>query len=151
MDKVGEVLAAPGEERHLERRQGEVGPQARRDGPADYHPRERVDDEGDVGKASLGTHVGYVGDPEAVGGGRLEVAPHEVLGPLLVVRGHGGALGLAPDGTGDAELAHQPGDAVTAGRDAVVLELAPDLLGSIAAEVLLPDLHDEQLQRGVLD
>ena len=148
---MGEVLAAPGEERHLERRQGEVGPQARRDGPADYHPRERVDDEGDVGKASLGTHVGYVGDPEAVGGGRLEVAPHEVLGPLLVVRGHGGALGLAPDDATDAELAHEPGDAVAAGRDAVTLELAPELLGTVTAKVLLPDLHDEQLQLSVFD
>jgi hypothetical protein len=62
---------------------------------------------------------------------------------LLIVRGQPGALGLAADDATDAELAHQPGDAVSSAGGTVALELAPDLLGAVAGKGLLPDLGEE--------
>ena len=72
------ALALP--EGHLQGVEGEVGSQVAGRLPADDEAAVDVEDEGDVDEAGPGTHVGQIGDPETVRGGRREVALDQVLG-----------------------------------------------------------------------
>ena len=52
----------------------EAGRHQVRDAPSDDLPGEDVDDEGGVGRSHCGLHVGEVGDPELIRGGRRPCA-----------------------------------------------------------------------------
>ena len=83
-----------------------------------------------------GGHIGQVGDPQAVGGRGDKRSVDQVGGPLGLVGGDGGALGLAAHHPTDAEGCHQPGggDVVAAHLDAFTAKLPPQLLGFSAPE-----------------
>lgn len=65
---------------HLQRVNDEIGAHVLGHRPADYPPREGVLDGGEIDPALPAPQVGDVGDPEHVGGGRAEVAAHQVVG-----------------------------------------------------------------------
>src|SRR2546429_442827 len=67
-----------------------------------------------------------------------------LLPPAALV--HRGALPLTADHALQAELAHQPGDAVTANPDVLPVQLPPDLLHAVDAEVLGVHAPDLDLQ-----
>ena len=87
MDQAREVERVARVDRHLERVDGEVAAQRRRDLPADDGPAEHVGDERDVDPARVGLDVGEVRDPEAVGSAGRELAFDQVARAVLAVVG----------------------------------------------------------------
>jgi hypothetical protein len=114
MNQVARDLAGP--EGLLQRIQGQVGAHGSRRPPADDHPCENIDDEGDVDEAGPRRDIGEIGDPELVWPVRMEHPADEIHGPLVVIGCHRGALGLAPDNAMEAHGTHQTLDRAGATR-----------------------------------
>jgi hypothetical protein len=74
VDQPTERLAPPLPQRHVQRIKRELGMERAGDLPAHHGAGEHIDDEGDVDPAAVGLHIGEVGDPQLVGGRRLELA-----------------------------------------------------------------------------
>jgi hypothetical protein len=73
MNELAADLVFPGEDRHLQRIQGQASAQMIGDLPADNLAREQIGDERRVRKPADGVHIGDVSDPAAVRRGRGEV------------------------------------------------------------------------------
>jgi len=70
-------------DRHLQRRHDQFGSAVIGHGPADHAAAEDIQDHGQIKEALvLRRHVGDVGDPERIGGGRRERALDQVRGRL---------------------------------------------------------------------
>lgn len=130
------------------------------DPPADDPPGEGVDHEGDVDHAGPGAHVGEVRDPQLVrrrghsNPGRIasrnpmELPVDQIERASRRLVGYGRSHGLAAHHAFQPETHHQPRDAVTADLETFSVELQPDLLCAVDAEVLLvrpDDLHRQPL------
>jgi len=104
---------------HLERVHHQLGSHVRLKLPANDHPAEDIEDEGEVAEALPGADVGDVGDPLLVRPGGGEVALDEVACPLegCLVRDRGALLLAAADAL-QALGPHQPADSVAAHLDA---------------------------------
>jgi hypothetical protein len=146
MDKILADLALPGEDRHFQRVQGEIGSQVTGDLPADDRAGEQVGDERGIGETAGRAGIGDIGDPAAVRGGRGEVAAHQVSRLLPGRRGHRGPRLAAPaPGAFDAQLAHQPLHRAPGGGDALAAQLQPHLPRTIKTAPLItvvPHPHD---------
>jgi hypothetical protein len=138
------VLAGP--DGHLQGVQGQGGAKGGGDPPADDGAAVGVDDEPGVAEPRPGGHVGEVGDPQAVGRRRGELAVDEVGGALVGLGGDGGPPRLAAHDPADAELAHEPRHPVAAHGDALPGQLPPDLLSAVHLEVLRVDPLDLDLE-----
>src|SRR5581483_10719587 len=114
--------------------------------PPHDHPAEGVDHERRVDEARPCRDVGQVTHPQQVRGGGGEVALHQVRRPLRDRGRHGGPLGLAPPGSFDPQLPHEPDHAVPTHSDVLSVELPPDLARPVDVEVLLADAKDLELQ-----
>ncbi len=82
--------------------------------------------------------------PEASGGD--EVAVDQARGSLGLPAGDRGDDALAPDGAGDAELAHEALDGAAGHHMSLPVQLAPDLPGPVEAVVGRVDLLDPLLE-----
>jgi len=149
--QVGEVAVRALPDRHLKGVEGEIGPEALGDSPADDGPAEGVGDERYVAKARPCRDVGDVCQPETVRRRCLELALDEVgrLGPGVV--GDRRPLELAPAHTTKPEGGHEPGDPVTADVDALPLQLGPDLVDAVNVVVLAVHPGDLRAELGVPD
>jgi hypothetical protein len=78
------AVGAPLGGRHGQGVQDERGLEVRGHRPADDAAAEGIEHHGEVQEARPRRHVGDVGHPELVGGGRGEVALHEIRGHLPV-------------------------------------------------------------------
>ena len=74
--------------------------------PADDHPRENVDDEGDICSSLPRRHVSKVGNTKPIGPIRVELSVHEIEGPRIAIRRDGSALDLAPYNATEAHRTH---------------------------------------------
>jgi hypothetical protein len=135
---------------HLERVDGQIGAQRLRCLPADDHAREHIDDERHVHPPGVGLHVGQVRDPQPVRGRRPELPLDEVGGAVQTLVAHRGAHPDPPAPTAlHAEIAHEPLHRAARHRDAVFVELVPDLVGAVHGQVLLPHPQHLRPQLGV--
>ena len=142
IDQLAALVHVPRVDRHLEGVEGEVAAQARRDLPADDEATEDVDDKGHVAEAGVGLHVGQVRDPEPVGSGRAEVALDEIDGALDALVGDRGLPVSSAANAHEPLAPHQALDGATRDRDALQVELAPDLVGAVALSALGVDAAD---------
>jgi len=132
---------------HLQGVDGQVRAQGVGQLPAHDHPAEDVDEEGGVQPADVGLHVGEVGHPQPIGGGRCEVPVHQVVRAVLaLVRPGGDLVGLAPAYTGEPQVTHKSFDCAAGDPGAFPVELGPDLVGSVDVEVLAVNPEDLGLQ-----
>jgi hypothetical protein len=146
MDELVIDAVFAGEDRHLQRVEGQAGAQVVSDLPADDLAGEQVSDESGVREPAGGVHVGDVRNPAAVRRGRGEVPLQQVSGPLPAGIGHGGPR-LLPRGRhpGQAHLAHQPLHRAPRHLDALTAQLQPHLPRPIKPPALLtvfPHPHD---------
>jgi hypothetical protein len=95
--------------------------------------------------------VGEVTDPQGVRPRGPKVPLHQIRRTGRPPVGNRGPLDLAPDHTADAQLAHQPPDAVPAEAVALPTQLLPALAHSVHPVVVLPELADLRLERRVSD
>jgi hypothetical protein len=124
MNKLVTDAVAAGEDRHLQRVQGQARAQVVRDLPADDLAGKQVSDEGGVDETAGRGHIRDVRDPAAVGRWRGEVPLQQVSGPGLRPGGHRGPRFLPPGRyAGNAQAAHQP------------LHRAPRRPGPLAAQL----------------
>jgi DNA-binding transcriptional ArsR family regulator len=103
-------------------------------------------DEGGVGEAGPGAHVGEVGHPEAVRLRRVEVALHHVGRSRLRFARYGRANPATPADAFEAQVAHQPRDRAAGDFGALALELMPELAHAVDAKVLGVDAPEQGLQ-----
>ena len=129
--------------RHLQRVEHELGARVGGELPADDHPAEAVEDEGQVDEALPGPEVGEIADPLLVRAGGGELALEEVGCPL------GRRLGrdrrpllLAATDALEALSPHQPPDPVTADLDLAPTQLLPGLPHPVGPPVARPRLLD---------
>jgi hypothetical protein len=124
MDEMVTDLALAGEDRHLQRIEGQAGAQVVSDLPADDLAREQVSDESGVCEPAGRVHIRDVRDPAPVRRRRREVPFEQVSRPGAGAVRHRGPR-LLPTGRhpGDAQLAHQP------------LHRAPRDLDTLAAQL----------------
>ena len=114
MDEAGPRLAR--RDRRLEGVEHELGAQVVGHRPAHHPAAEDVEDGRQVERSLAGGQVGDVGDPQAVGAARPEVAPDEIGGgrrrPERRARSNGGPAPAVD--TDEAGRAHQPRDPLAA-------------------------------------
>src|SRR5271166_5286029 len=154
VDQPGHLDALPGAvgDRHHQRVQHQVRAVAGGGAPPGDQPGERVDDERGVRGARPGGYEGEVDHPQPVRGVRREAAVHQVRRPVLRrVRDRRPRL-LPPAAAHPAQpqLAHQPLDGAPGRRDALAVQLVPDLPGSVPFAAVLIDAQDLLFQRGVV-
>ena len=106
--------------------------------PADDASAEHVHHQRHVDPTLPGRDIGEVRDPELV----LSISTELPVDPVQRARGlrvrDGGALGLAPAGTLQSLASHQALDGTPRHRDALAVELEPDLVSAIDLHVGLP-------------
>ena len=111
-------------QRHVQRREHQLGGHLLTDGPAHDAPAPRVEYDGQVDESSPGGHVGHVGNPELVLAVGLELAFDQVgCGLLVLVTLRGHDEGAAPADAADVGRAHEPGYALAADPHALVDQL----------------------------
>ena len=137
---------------HLKGVDGQIAAQRPRCLPAHDHAGEHVDDERHVHPPGVGLHVGEIGEPQAVRCRRPELALDKISRAVEAVVAFGGAHPDPPTSTPlKTEVSHQSLDGATGDGDAVLVELVPDLVGSIDRQVLLPHPQDLRLELCVAD
>src|ERR1700737_5167377 len=114
--------------------------------PATEGAAEGVDDEGHVDEPKPGADVGEVGHPDPIRCWCSEVPVDQVGRPLVEGGGYRSPLPLASNHPLQIQIAHQPGHAVAADTNALPVQLPPDLLDPVNAEVLLVQALDLDLQ-----
>jgi len=146
MNKLAADLVLAGEDRHLQRVQGQAGPQVISDLPAHGHAGKQVSDESGIRKAAGRLHIRDIRDPPAVGRGGGEVPFQQVSWPGARSTGHRGPRLLALGGRpGDPQLAHQPLHRAPRHPAALAPQLQPYLprpLHPAALRPVFPHPHD---------
>src|SRR5207248_5625764 len=109
--------------------------------------REDIDDEGHVDPARMGLHRGQVGDPQAVRCRGAELPFDQVRWATTRLIANRGANTVLPaNGTMQAKRPHEALDGAAGHAHPFAVELRPDLVGAVHANVLPPDALDRHLQ-----
>ena len=108
-------------ERHVQRRQHDLGAQMRLDAPADDLARPHVEYDRQVQKPGPGRDVGDVGDPELIGPVGPELPLHQIVAERLRIGSHGRRDKALRHHTAKPCSAHQPRHALAAHPDAVLI------------------------------
>src|SRR5205085_1040496 len=127
---------------HLECIEGEFGVQRVRDAPANHEPAEHVNYKRYVCKTCPGADVCEIGHPKSVRCAGGEVALDQVGRPLTDLRGICSALLLAAYHSTQVQIVHETGDPVSANFVTLTVELTPDFLHAIHAEVVTVHTRD---------
>src|SRR5690625_640099 len=145
-DVVTCVLTGP--DAHLQRVQGEVGPQRLRQLPADHAAGEHIDDERGIDPARERAAVGDVRDPQLVRSGRGEVTFDQVRTGVWTVAGERCPRALLSADPAQPLGSHQPFHGAACDRDTFPAQLSVELLRAVDPEVLrvnAPDLNQQLL------
>jgi hypothetical protein len=131
MHETGAGLALM--DRHLQRVQGEIGPQRCGRLPADHATGVDVDDERHVDPPGECLHIGQIGDPQHDRRGGGEVALHQIIRAMGGVVGPSRPWCLAAGHARHAVVAHQPGDGAACDLDPFTVQRGPHLVDPIHA------------------
>src|SRR5215203_4529281 len=151
VNQAGQVGALTAPDGHLERIQRQFSVKRGRDSPADDESTEDVDHEGHVHEATPRTDVGQIGDPQVIRCGGGEVALDQVGRSLAHLSRERGSLALTAHDAAQFQVVHEPGHPVTANLVTFAVELTPDLLYAVHAEVVAVDARDLGLQMFVAE
>ncbi|MNX85066.1 hypothetical protein D3C86_1168920 [compost metagenome] len=132
----------PGVQCLLQGIEHEIGVHGTADPPTNDAPGEHVDDEGHVQPALPGRDVGEIGNPKLIGSVGLELSIDAIKRTRRSRIACGRAHHLAADDTAQPSAAHEPLDGATGHRNAITVQLLPDLVGAIDLHVGLPDALD---------
>ena len=154
VDQAIEILVPPCPYRHLQRIERKIRTQVICDLPAQHAAGEQVHHESGIDPAGKRLHIGDVRDPAAVRRRRVEAPLQQVRWPVRGIAGQRRRRPLPPRaGPADPQLAHQPLDRAPRHRNALAVQLQPDLPRTVnlPSFLSLPRFHDLLLQDHVAD
>ena len=142
------AFAVPGPDRLFQRVQHQLGGHRGPGAPAQDSAGVGIHDERDVDPPRPRRHVGDVGHPQPVRRQRRKPATDQVLRPPGCPIGDRGPLHRPAPDTFQTGAAHEPFDGAARDRDALAVELQPDLAGPVDTKVRVVDsanLHQQGL------
>jgi Protein of unknown function (DUF2699). len=143
---VDDTLRLADRERHVQRRQHNIGMKRQRHRPAYDPPAEHIENDGEVEKAGPGWNIGDIGNPKPIGRFSLE-GTLDKIGRLAAAIAHGRGHKTAAADARQTGGFHQPGNALAADAQAAFGEFglhARAAIGPVRGRVDGADALDQR-------